>query len=202
MILNNHATMGKLQVRKALGLVLSLQFILVINFQSTHAQCLNPVLYDVGLATTSGTPVWTNCIDNSLSPNTFTLNLVSNHDIQSFSVNWGDLTGITAGGAIIGGNIIASHTFTTLDSFTVSYTETIAGCAPRTITGKVYNDRKTGASALPPTLGSSGCVPHSITFVNQSTNPSPHTRFTWDWGNTETNITTGLAGVGVPISHT
>ena len=137
---------------------------------------INPALYDVGLTTTSNAPVWVNCIDNPLTTNSFTLNLVSSHDIQSFSVNWGDLKGITTGGAILAGNVIASHTFTTLDSFKVAYTETIAGCTPTTIVGKVLNDRKTGASALPPTLGSSGCVPHAITFVNQSTNPSPHTQ--------------------------
>ena len=188
--------------KKALFLVCTLHFFIAVNTYKSYAQCVNPVLYDVGLTTTSNVPVWVNCIDNPLTPNSFTLSLVSSHDVQSFSVNWGDLTGITTGGVILGGNVIASHTFTTLDSFKVAYTETIAGCTPKTIIGKVLNDRKTGASALPPTLGSSGCVPHAITFINQSTNPSPHTQFTWDWGNTEKNITTGTGSVGVPISHT
>src|SRR6187402_885777 len=173
-----------------------LPFFTVISSISSHAQCVNPALYDVALTTVSNTPLWVNCIDNPALPNSFTLNLVSNHDIQSFSVNWGDLTGVTTGGATLAGNVIASHTFTTLDSFRVTYTETIPGCAPRTISGKVINDRKTGASALPPTLGSSGCVPHAITFVNQSTNASVNTRFTWDWGNTEQTVTTGTTGVG------
>jgi gliding motility-associated-like protein len=188
--------------RRIVVLFCVLQFFTAIYFQKSFAQCVNPALYDVGLTTTSATPVWINCIDNPGSPNSFTLNLVSNHDIQSFSVDWGDASGITTGGIVLAGNTITSHTFTTLDSFKVSYTETIAGCTPKTITGKVINDRKTGASALPPTLGSSGCVPHAITFVNQSTNPSPNTRFTWDWGNTEKDVTTGTGSIGVPISHT
>lgn len=178
-----------------------LPIILLFTSFNTFSQCVNPVLYDIGLTTTSSTPRWVNCIDNPSLPNSFTLNLVSNHAINSFSVNWGD-GNTNSGGPVAAGDIIATHTYTTLDSFTLSFTETIAGCSPRTITGKVINDRKTGASALPPTLGSSGCVPHSLTFINQSNNPSPHTRFTWEWGDQTSDITTGVASASAAMSHT
>lgn len=171
----------------------------------TYAQCPNPTFFDLDLATTSNTPVWIRCVDNVSDPDSYTLELISPNDIQDYQIDWGDGSGLENGSNVTAGNPIP-HTYTALGSFTVTFTETdqTSSCQT-TITGQFINDRKPGATAIPPTTNTSGCTPHVLTFENTTTNVSPYTRFIWDWGDgTIENV--GPAAepgtVGQPISHT
>jgi gliding motility-associated-like protein len=165
----------------------------------SFSQCPNPTLYDLNLGNPSAAPVWVNCIDNQSDPNSFTLNLLSPNAIQSYSVNWGDGSPASTGTLLPAGTALP-HTYVNLGTYTVRLSETQNGCT-KTITGKLTSDRKPGASALPPTLGANGCVPHSLTFINQSTNPSPFTQYEWNWGDGTIQVV-GPATVGQPITHT
>ena len=162
-------------------------------------QCPDPELYDLTLANTSDSPIWVNCIDNPSLPDDFTLNVVSPNDIGSYEIDFGDGSPIVTGAGLTA-NTALTHTYTDLGEFTFKLYETQNGCTDSVI-GTVINDRKPGASALPPTLGSSGCVPHQLTFTNQTSNVSRFTTFIWEWGDQEVD-TLPYTTAGQPISHT
>lgn len=179
--------------------------LLLLSSTITHAQCPAPEFFDLDLATTSNTPVWIRCVDNVADPDDYTLELISPNNIQDYQIDWGDGSPLENGSNVTAGNPIP-HNYTALGSFTVTFTETdqTSSCQT-TITGNFINDRKPGATAIPPTTNTSGCTPHVLTFENTTTNVSPFTRFTWDWGDgTIENV--GPASepgtVGQPISHT
>ncbi|HEY8401875.1 MAG TPA: PKD domain-containing protein, partial [Cytophagaceae bacterium] len=162
-----------------------------------RAQCPNPRLYDLTYINPSSNPVWEHCIDNASDPDNFTLDLISPDNIENYTIDFGD--GTSTSGAFWPANTPISHTYW-LGQYTITLTETRNGCT-RAITGTLINDRKAGAAAEPPTLGSSGCVPKSLTFKNISTNTSPYTIFEWDWGDGTSEIQPA-SSVGQPISHT
>ncbi len=178
-------------------------FFLVILFLGFSlrlvAQCPSPVLYDVTLANTDTDQTWVNCIDSPLNLDEYDFNLVSPNDIVDYTIDFGDGSPIVSR-ALLSANTPLVHKYTRLGTFTVTLTSTENGCTT-TIGGTVINDRKPGAAALPPTLGSSGCVPHSLTFSNQTTNVSEFTTFIWDWGNGEYD-TLNHTTAGQNISHT
>lgn len=171
---------------------------IALRLGAAKAQCPTPQLYDLTLDNASASPTWVNCIDNTTDPDQFTLPLISPNDIQNYTIDFGDGSPIDSG-ALWPANTPVNHTFG-LGIYTVTVTETRNGCTT-TITGQLINDRKAGASALPPTLGSSGCVPHSLTFINQTTNTSQYTQFEWDWGDGTTELV-DYTTAGQPISHT
>ena len=166
------------------------------------AQCPNTELFDLDLTVASNNPEWINCIDNAGDPDNFTLELISPNDILNYSVDWGDGSPVENGASLTAGNTLP-HTYTTLGTFTISLTETQNGCS-NTITGNLISDRKPGATAQPPTNNTNGCVPHTLTFINQSTNVSQFTEFLWEWGDGTTTLVTNSTdpgAVGVPINH-
>ncbi|WMJ72172.1 PKD domain-containing protein [Cytophagaceae bacterium ABcell3] len=176
--------------------ILAVAVSLLLN-QQTYGQCPDPQLFDLQLLEASSAPVWVNNIENQSSPDEFTLELYAPEDVHDYTIDFGDGSPIVSGTLWEAGTPIA-HTYP-LGQYTVTLTETRNGCTT-TITGTLINDRKPGASAIPPTDMASGCVPHELTFVNQTTNASPFTRFVWDWG--DGNIVHADAStVGESISH-
>ncbi len=155
-------------------------FLLLGTVSKLSAQCPTPTIYDLGLSVASDNPSWVNCIDNSATPDDFTLSLISPDDIVQYDIDWGDGSVNTTGNNWLAGTAV-SHPYTQLGEFIVTISETDNGCTT-VITGNLINDRKPGATATPPTLNSSGCTPHTLTFLNQTTNVSPFTEYEWDWG--------------------
>ncbi|HEY8401588.1 MAG TPA: PKD domain-containing protein, partial [Cytophagaceae bacterium] len=171
--------------------------LLVLSVQRAYAQCPHPELYDLTFIHTSSTPYWEHCIDNASDPDTFSLELISPDDINNYTIDFGD--GTSTSGVLWEANTPIVHKYG-LGKYIISLTETENGCTT-TITGTLVNDRKAGAAAEPPTLGSSGCVPKSLTFRNISTNPSPFTVFEWDWGDGTKNLMPPTS-IGQSITHT
>lgn len=181
-------------------------YIVIINFITSlsvlHAQCPEPELYDLDLSETSDNPTWVNCIDNSGDPDNYILDLISPDDIPEYEINWGD--GNTETGVDWDAGVAVSHEYTDLGEFTVTLTVTENGCS-ETITGTFINDRKPGATATPPTTNANGCAPHTLTFVNESTNASEFTTYTWDWGDESEDVISNPnddGAPGNPIDHT
>jgi len=174
-----------------------LTMILLGVFSDLLGQCPSPRLYDLNYINASANPVWENCIDNTSDPDQFTLTLFSPEDIYNYTLDFGDGSAPVSG-AFWEANTPISHVYN-LGIYTLTLSETRNGCTV-SITGRIINDRKAGATAIPPTEGTSGCVPHSLTFINQSTNVSPHTVFEWDWGD-GTRDRVGPETVGQPITH-
>jgi len=176
---------------------LLLLFILLIGMTNVMGQCPNPLLYDLTFTNTSSSPYWKHCIDNASDPDSFNLDLISPANIENYTINFGD--GKSTSGVFWAANTSITHKYG-LGKFTIILTETQNGCT-KTITGTLINDRKPGAAALPPTLGSSGCVPKSLSFKNITSNTSIYTQFEWKWGDgtkeyyDETNL-------GKTVSHT
>lgn len=171
-------------------------------YGSAIAQCPETQLFDLDLTVSSDNPTWINCIDNSASPDDFSLELISPNDIRDYQIDWGDGSPIELGVLWTAGTSVA-HNYVDLGNYTVTLTEVQNGCS-NTITGTLISDRKPGATARPPTDNSNGCVPQSLTFLNESTNISRFTEFVWDWGDGSfTVVTNGTdpGAVGVPIDH-
>jgi gliding motility-associated-like protein len=169
-----------------------------LNSNQANGQCPDPRLYDLNYTAATNNPVWGNCIDNSILPDQFVLPLLSPVDIHNYVLDFGDgSTPLT--GALWPANTPINHTYD-LGTYIITLSETQNGCT-QTIQGRLINDRKPGATAMPPTIGTTGCVPHTLTFVNQSTNTSSFTTFEWNWGD-GTVERVGANTAGQPISHT
>lgn len=171
--------------------------VLYLNIDPVFGQCPNPRLYDLNYTTATNNPQWENCIDNSALPDQFNLPLISPVDIHNYVLDFGDgTTPLT--GTLWPANTPINHTFD-LGIYNITLSETNNGCTV-TMQGRLVNDRKAGATAIPPTIGTTGCVPHTLSFVNQSTNTSPFTVFEWNWGDGIIERV-GANTVGQSISH-
>ncbi|MFL5731484.1 MAG: PKD domain-containing protein, partial [Cytophagaceae bacterium] len=170
--------------------------ILIACVTRVFGQCPSPRLMDQNMVA-SQKPLYINKIVNETDPDTFLLTIYSPKDINNYSIDFGDGTTIT--GALWKAGIPVSHSYT-IGKFTLTLLESMNGCTGK-VSGMVINDRKPGATAIPPTLNISGCVPHALTFVNNTTNASPMTKFRWEWGDGTIDMQ-DASGIGQPISHT
>ncbi|WP_028979373.1 PKD domain-containing protein [Sporocytophaga myxococcoides] len=155
-------------------------FLLSLGSFEALAQCALPELYDLTYANPSSSQTWIHCIDNETDPDTYNLELMSPHDVQNYTIDFGDGSAVVSG-ALWSSNTVISHLFG-LGKFTITLSETKSGCTKKTITSTFINDRKAGAAALPPTIGASTCAPNILSFKNTSTNTSAFTKFEWSWG--------------------
>ncbi|MCR6638969.1 MAG: PKD domain-containing protein [Sporocytophaga sp.] len=178
---------------------ISILFLLSLASFEALAQCALPELYDLTYANPSSSQTWVNCIDNETDPDIYKLELMSPHDIENYTIDFGDGSDLVSG-AIWPSNTVLSHSFG-LGKFTITLTETKAGCTKRTIKGTFVNDRKVGASALPPTIGASTCAPNILSFKNTSTNTSSFTKFEWSWGDGTKDVM-DASNAGQVMSHT
>lgn len=171
-----------------------LMAIFSLTLQITSAQCPKLYLFDQTFSTITSEPNWQNCIDNPSDPDSFVVAFASPNDIYSYELNFGDGTEAYTGSFWPADSIIY-HTYP-LGSFNF----TLRDSCLNTMQGKIINDRKPGATAIPPTNYSNGCVPHALTFINQSSNTSPFTKFTWTWGDGMTDVV-DASTAGQPITH-
>lgn len=151
-------------------------------------------LYD-GLGNASASPRWISC-----SGNDFTLFIQSPDNIDGYTIDWGDGSPEESGSGITPPAFI-QHTYTAaVDSFIVTLTDTVNNCA---ISGVVIMEEPVNASIQIPVGGvTATCAPATLDFINSSTNVSPSTTFTWDFGDGSPVQTFSYANGGQTVSHT
>ncbi len=156
------------------------------------AQCFQ--LYD-GFGVLSSNPYYIGC-----SGNDFTIYIQANMNLGSYIIDWGDGSPNSTGSSLIVPNFV-THTYTaTVDTFIVTVTDLSTGC---TVSGVVVLEEPVNASIQIPLGGVTVvCAPHAIDFINSSTNVSPTTTFTWDFGDGTPPLTFGPGNAGQTISHT
>ncbi len=137
-----------------------------------QAQC--PQLYDYN-GVPSPAPEWYSC-----SGTNFTLLIATPQTVGAFTVDWGDGSPLYNGAALMP-PMSVSHVYTAaVATYTVTFTELATGCV---IVGTVTMEQSTSASIQIPVGGlTQVCAPHPVDFINSSTNVSPNTVFTWDFG--------------------
>lgn len=159
---------------------------------STRAQC--PQLYDYW-GTPSDTPTWYSC-----SGSNFTLLIASPTGIGAYTIDWGDGSPVQNGAALVPPMTVNHVYASAVAEYTVVFTETATGC---TITGTVVMEESTSASIQIPVGGlTQVCAPQAVEFINSSTNTSPNTVFTWDFGDGSPLEVYDHTNLGQTISHT
>ncbi len=165
--------------------------IAAIGIVTASAQC--PQLYDYYGVPVSN-PYWYSC-----SGTNFTLLIASPSSIGNFSVDWGDGSPLYVGGSLVP-PMSVSHVYTAaVDTFVVTFTEIGTGCV---VQGVVVMEESTSASIQIPVGGlTQVCAPQSVDFINSSTNTSPNTVFTWDFGDGSPLEVYDWTNLGQTITH-
>lgn len=159
---------------------------------AAQGQC--PQLYDYW-GTPSDTPTWYSC-----SGSNFTLLIASPTGIGAYSIDWGDGSPVQNGAALVP-PMSVNHVYSaTVGEYTVTFTEVVSGCV---ITGTVIMEESTSASIQIPVGGlTQVCAPQAVDFINSSTNTSPNTVFTWDFGDGSPLETYDFTNLGQTVTHT
>ncbi len=170
--------------------ILSILFLLAAQW--LPAQC--PQLID-GNGNYSSNPYWISCTGND-----YTVYLQPDIAVGNYTVDWGDGSPVQSGSGIIPPAFISHFYSATTDTFVVTLTDVSNGCV---ITGVVVMEQTPSASIQIP-LGSPvyGCAPATFDFQNASTNISPTTVFTWDFGDGSPIQTYDYTNLGQVLSHT
>ncbi len=163
-----------------------------MNVGFTYAQC--PTVFD-GDGNPSNNPYWIHCFASN-----YTLNVSSPNPIGEYSVNWGDGSPIETGLQLTPPAFL-SHTYNqTIDTFIVTITEINTGCI---IQGVVVMEEFVNASIQIPVGGTTQiCAPGSMQFINSSTNVSPTTVFTWNFGDGTGIQNYDYTNAGQTVTHT
>ncbi len=129
----------------------------------------------------SQTPEWINCIQQSTDPDSFFVTTKSKDSLRSVKILWGDGTGTNI--TNLPKDSVLSHLFVLTGTFTSTIVTTDSGGCVDTTIGTVINERIPTAGIVGPNSGFNvGCAPFAIKFVNNSSNISNGTKFTWDLG--------------------
>ncbi len=141
-------------------------------FKISEAQC--PQVYD-GLNNLSSNPYWISC-----SGSNYTLNFQSNSSWGAYTIDWGDLS-TPHNAASYTASTTITHVYTaTIDTFVVKLMIPSQNC---TLTGVVVMELPVTAGISVPALGSTtACAPGNFQLINNSTNNSPTTKYSWDFG--------------------
>ncbi len=156
------------------------------------AQC--PLLYDY-YGVPVAAPEWYSC-----SGTAFTLLIATPNTVGAYTVDWGDGSPLQSGAGLMP-PLSVSHTYPgAVATYTVTFTEVATGCV---VTGTLTMEQSTSASIQIPVGGlTQVCAPHAVEFINSSTNVSPNTVFTWDFGDGSPLLTFDHTNWGQTISHT
>lgn len=159
---------------------------------SVSGQC--PLLFDYN-GTPSDAPMWYSC-----SGSTYTLVVATPGSVGNFTIDWGDGSALYNGAALAPPQTV-SHVYTAaVDEFTVTFTEVATGCV---VTGTLVMEESTSASIQIPIGGlTQVCAPQDVQFINSSTNVSPNTVFTWDFGDASPLLVVDHTNLGQTITHT
>lgn len=156
------------------------------------AQC--PLLYDY-YGVPVAAPQWYSC-----SGTAYTLLIATPQTVGPYTIDWGDGGPLQSGAALMP-PLTVSHVYPgTVATYTVTFTEVSTGCV---VTGVLTMEQSTSASIQIPIGGlTQVCAPHAVEFINSSTNVSPNTVFTWDFGDGSPLLTFDNTNLGQTISHT
>ena len=164
---------------------------LLLTSWGAKAQC--PQLYDYD-GVPNSTPIWYNC-----SGTNFTLLVASPSSILAYTIDWGDGSPITTGASLVSPQSVGHPYAATVAQYTVTFTEVLSGCV---VTGTVIMEESTSASIQIPVGGlTQVCAPQAVEFINSSTNVSPNTVFTWDFGDGTLLQTFPFTNLGQVLSH-
>jgi PKD repeat protein len=155
------------------------------------AQC--PQVYDY-LNNLSSKPYFISCTGGA-----YLVNFKSNSSWGTYTLNWGDNTApVTATGYTA--NTIIPHTYTaTIDTFIITLTIPANSC---TMIGIVVMEKPVNAAISVPAPGLTlACAPRTLTFTNSSTDVSPTTTFTWDYGDNTANVVNTFTNGGQNVTH-
>ena len=156
------------------------------------AQC--PQLYDY-YGTPSANPEWYSC-----SGTNFTLVVATPQTVGAYSINWGDGGPVQTGAALMPPMTVTHLYPAAVATYTITFTEIATGCV---ITGSLTMEQSSSASIQIPVGGlTQVCAPHPVEFINSSTNVSPNTVFTWDFGDGSPILTFDHTNLGQTITHT
>lgn len=159
---------------------------------NANAQCLE--LYD-GQGILTDQPYWVSCTGGD-----YTLNIQSTWNIGQYSIDWGDGSPITTGNSLVPPAMVSHLYPAVVDTFVVTFTELNTGCI---ITGVVVMEEFVSASIqIPVNTLTQVCAPEAIQFTNSSTDVSPTTTFTWDFGDMSNVAVYDHTNWGQTISHT
>lgn len=161
----------------------SVQFNFTVNAASV------PRVED-GNGNASYAPVWQNCITLVNTPDSFQVVITPVNTLNNYTFIWGDGTPNSSGTSLAPPSTI-SHTYSALGNYTVAI-RTQNGACSDTIFGTVINNRIPTAGIIGPPAGqNSGCAPHTVRFINNSSNVSSTTFFRWRYGDGTTEIKFG-----------
>lgn len=170
-------------------------FIFLFFFCSLGLKAQCPQFYD-GMGVPSAAPYWVGC-----SGGTYTLNLSSPTALITYSIDWGDGSPVTAGGPQPANTPIVHNYAAVIDTFIVTIT-TDTG-VPCVMTGVVVMEEPVNASIQIPIGGvTTACAPATLDFINSSTDVSPTTWFTWDFGDGSAPVVFDYTNGGQTVSHT
>ncbi len=164
-------------------------FLALSNYVFTQCPTIND-----GNGDASNNPYWVHCFNTD-----YTLNFSSNENIGNYTIDWGDGSPIHSGTGLTPPSFVA-HTYSAIiDTFDVVFTDLDNGC---TVNGVVVMEEFVNASIQIPIGGVTQiCAPGSMEFINASTNVSPTTNFTWDFGDGSPIQTYDHNNAGVTLSH-
>ena len=159
---------------------------------AASAQC--PQLYDY-YGVPSSTPAWYSC-----SGTNFTLIIATPQTVGAYSINWGDGSPVQNGAALMPPMTVPHVYASAVATYTITFTDISTGCV---ITGTLIMEQSSSASIQIPVGGlTQVCAPHPVDFINSSTNVSPNTVFTWDFGDGSPIVTYDYTNLGQTVTHT
>ena len=168
--------------------------LLLISSRLVNAQC--PLIYDY-LGNLVTNPYFIDCQGTG----TYNMNVSSSTSWGAYTIDWGDGTANTAGGAYAANSLI-NHIYNsaTPDTFVITISIPSLSC---TLTGLAVMEKPVNASIQIPIGGvTTVCAPKALLFVNSSTDVSETTIFTWNFGDGSPLQTFSFSNAGQTISHT
>lgn len=178
--------------RTAVNTLRSIALLLLLAAGGTlRAQC--PQLFDY-YGDPSPAPEWFHCAGSN-----FTLVVASPNVVGAYTIDWGDGSPIHTGAGLAPPQSV-THLYTlAVATYTVTFTELVTGCV---VTGTLTMEQSTSASIQIPVGGlTQVCAPWPVDFINSSTNVSPNTVFTWDFGDGSPLLTFDHTNWGQTITH-
>lgn len=174
-------------LRKVMAVVIAAHF-------GTAAMGQCPQLYDY-YGTPSATPTWYSC-----SGSNYALLIASPQPIGAFTIDWGDGSAVHNGASLVAPQTVSHVYASAVAEYTVVLTVLASGC---TVTGTLVMEESTSSSIQIPVGGlTQVCAPEAVLFTNSSTNVSPNTVFTWDFGDGSPLLSFDHTNWGQTISHT
>lgn len=165
---------------------------LFTGVHEVEAQC--PQFYDFQGVLTNA-PQWVSCDGNA-----YALNLIPGINVVNYDIDWGDGSPNTTGSGWSANTSITHNYPAAIATYTVTITLSSVPCV---VTGQVVMEEPSNASIQIPFGGlTSTCAPGSLDFINSSTDTSPNTVFTWDFGDASPIQTFPANNAGQTMTHT